>query len=1192
MALLNGFATSCTSTSRIVRNQNHKTFSFQYTLLFLILCWIEDRCFVKGWFISRYHFDFSEKCVNIFRAGSGRQWCPHLVLLLSSSSPNQEDHAVDGLKQPGKKKENSRKYQSLENDIQSRYSLAKDSTTSGFSCRNPSGPATRLETSSIQPNNETSKRPRRISYTTDENFKRQYSTKNDRAGGTLHSTDVRSSKTQPRSSRTHQAETKRQSIQPNPIANQNVSNVPRYPKTTNATKSNTRWKGENFKARRTAVIKNSSSHGKDLPSYSSMLPPPLIELRSSANNDTIDELDNPLENGLSSWEEFLGGNKRTREGGEKVAKTDQTINFGSSSNQQLSPISKIDSSQKQIGQNISKVKADSSQNKSIGSKSITEKIDSIELVDNITSNRQQRLPSIQDLFPIDLSRTYLDKKLQFGSKDSNPSNGKIEPNTDCSSPPSLALDSWPVMSNFSKSAKSPLDGISPVSDLFYRSSQAQNQESAEGDDDDHDDEELPFSAEQSDAVSSDQNKIRIRRNMVQQQTAPIPGKEGNLYWPQDSPRKGTNVQTNKGNRGRKMVRRGLEMLVGGVPINADPPQRCLELFYDAQQNFDQDPSYCNWAAAISLNSRDFGPLLHSSSIPKVSKFERGLFCEHICEACIKWNICPDDLKLIINSYRRNEMGGMPDLSVSQAVSSVSKNQSVHAQAMLAKQKTMNVNETPPPLNEESASIPSRRTKTKGVSNRVLSKSESSSSDSLLDYYMTGGEFSFDIGVSREELQSGDDGSNCGIIKSVFVRAFKSVLERAIHTYKEGRTEDFLVKIPSLDLTETNDGYTSMAAEFIIEAGFVTDLADMEKRSKRISALFTQAMDDGDMALAIAAAAKEETRWPKSVRDKVVEECLFRDDEDDELVDSQDILVGSHAAQNADNNEQGLHENENSVSDYSTTSMADLFHGGGVDGVFYDCSAISAANSPYCGNIGLRLVDSVVERAKQNAPKVIAVGDVHGCLDELQDLLRQCDYHPGDLVIFLGDLVCKGPDSISVVQLAREIGAVGVRGNHDFEVIRWHQAIKSGVDPPVVGSEHFHIASCLSKADMKWMYNLPWYISSKELECLFVHAGFVSGIRLAKQNPRLMMNMRSILPDGTVTSKFFNNWPWARLWDGPQTVIFGHDADRGLQQYEHALGLDTGCVYGGRLTACILPEKRLVSVSSRREYFKYRRKHYD
>jgi len=176
-------------------------------------------------------------------------------------------------------------------------------------------------------------------------------------------------------------------------------------------------------------------------------------------------------------------------------------------------------------------------------------------------------------------------------------------------------------------------------------------------------------------------------------------------------------------------------------------------------------------------------------------------------------------------------------------------------------------------------------------------------------------------------------------------------------------------------------------------------------------------------------------------------------------------------------------------------------------------------------------------------------------------------------------VCKGPDSVSVVQMARELGAIGVRGNHDFEVVRWHQAMKSGADPPVIGSEHYYVASSLSTADLKWMYSLPWFISSSHLNALFVHAGFVSGIRLAKQNPRLMMNMRSILPDGTVTSKFFNNWPWARLWAGPQTVFFGHDADRGLQQYEHAVGLDTGCVYGGKLTACILPERRLVSVNA-------------
>ena len=73
-------------------------------------------------------------------------------------------------------------------------------------------------------------------------------------------------------------------------------------------------------------------------------------------------------------------------------------------------------------------------------------------------------------------------------------------------------------------------------------------------------------------------------------------------------------------------------------------------------------------------------------------------------------------------------------------------------------------------------------------------------------------------------------------------------------------------------------------------------------------------------------------------------------------------------------------------------------------------------------------------------------------------------------------------------------------------------------------------------------------------------------------------------DGTRGTAWAQHWvPDAANFPCIQHVVFGHDAKRKLQQHPHATGLDTGCCYGGQLTALILPEQRLVSVPARRVY---------
>jgi Calcineurin-like phosphoesterase len=224
------------------------------------------------------------------------------------------------------------------------------------------------------------------------------------------------------------------------------------------------------------------------------------------------------------------------------------------------------------------------------------------------------------------------------------------------------------------------------------------------------------------------------------------------------------------------------------------------------------------------------------------------------------------------------------------------------------------------------------------------------------------------------------------------------------------------------------------------------------------------------------------------------------------------------------------------------------------------------------------------RSSTSGPRTILVGDVHGCLDELQLLLRDVAFDRAtDRVILVGDLTAKGPDSPGVVALAREQGFRAVLGNHDAKVLSLRQG---GALEATHGAEpgtHAHVAAALGASDWRYLAGLPLYLSLPELDTLVVHGGFVPGVPLTEQPRHLLLNMRSITPKGEPSKRVHDGVPWGSRWPGPAHVVFGHDAVRGLQQHPHATGLDTGCVYGRALTALILPERRLVSVPARRAY---------
>lgn len=211
---------------------------------------------------------------------------------------------------------------------------------------------------------------------------------------------------------------------------------------------------------------------------------------------------------------------------------------------------------------------------------------------------------------------------------------------------------------------------------------------------------------------------------------------------------------------------------------------------------------------------------------------------------------------------------------------------------------------------------------------------------------------------------------------------------------------------------------------------------------------------------------------------------------------------------------------------------------------------------------------------QTQQRLFVVGDVHGCLFELQALLKKAGFAPGDQLVLVGDLVAKGPDSQGVIECVRGLGGLAVLGNHDARVLEALQGNK-------VKRHHEEVAKTMTEPDALWLAGRPLWLELPSVNALVVHAGLLPGVELARQPRHLLLNLRSFEKDGTPTTRADRGTPWASMWPGPKWVLFGHDALRGLQRHPHAVGLDTGCVYGGKLSGAWFPEMEVVSVPAQR-----------
>ncbi len=229
-----------------------------------------------------------------------------------------------------------------------------------------------------------------------------------------------------------------------------------------------------------------------------------------------------------------------------------------------------------------------------------------------------------------------------------------------------------------------------------------------------------------------------------------------------------------------------------------------------------------------------------------------------------------------------------------------------------------------------------------------------------------------------------------------------------------------------------------------------------------------------------------------------------------------------------------------------------------------------------------------------------IGDIHGCITELRELLSLLQSEGIEEIYHLGDLVDRGPDSLAVIRLCRELGLKGVMGNHESSLLALYDRSRSpdfqSQDLPREKRNKWEIAKAMSPEDLGYIRSLPKLHLLEDENLVLVHGGLWPKRSLAEQD-RSVLYLRVIHPDrpgevrwmekpGHYTleeSRKAGFAPWYEIYDGSESVVYGHTVVDQPRLHGRTIGIDTGCVYGGSLTAYVLPEREFRQVKAKASY---------
>lgn len=237
------------------------------------------------------------------------------------------------------------------------------------------------------------------------------------------------------------------------------------------------------------------------------------------------------------------------------------------------------------------------------------------------------------------------------------------------------------------------------------------------------------------------------------------------------------------------------------------------------------------------------------------------------------------------------------------------------------------------------------------------------------------------------------------------------------------------------------------------------------------------------------------------------------------------------------------------------------------------------------------------------PPYDIVGDIHGCLDELVELLGKLGWAPegesythpeGRLLVSVGDLADRGPDVPGCfrlwIRLVAEGKALFVPGNHDNKLMRYllgrNVRMTHGLERSVAQLEALPEPERaeLRASVMRFLEQAPPYLILDRGRLVVAHAGIE-----ARMIGKVSKRITDFTLYGDVTSrKTPEGLPvrgdWAAKYRGSRFIVYGHTPVPRPEIRNNTVNIDTGCVFGGSLTALRYPEKEFVQVRARRAYY--------